>query len=83
MRDITLIGDDGVDGVAVELGAAVEEAELDEETDLDNLRADFADELGGGGGGSAGGEEIIEQQHSRAGLEGVLVDGHGVFAIFE
>ena len=52
MRDITLIGDDGVDGVAVELFAAVEEAELDKETNLDNLRADFADELGSSSGGA-------------------------------
>ena len=40
--------------MAVKFFAAVEEAELDEETDLDNFRADFLDELGCGGGGSAG-----------------------------
>ena len=56
-----LIGDDGVNGMAVEFFAAVEEAQLDEETDLDNLRTDFVDELGGGGGGSAGGEKVIEE----------------------
>ena len=33
--------------MAVEFFSAVEEAQLNEETDLDNFRADFLDELGG------------------------------------
>ena len=49
--------------MAVEFFAAVEEAQLNKETDLDNFGADFTHELGSSSSGAAGGEEVIEQQH--------------------
>src|SRR5215470_15442847 len=67
---------------AVELAAAVEEVELDDEGEADEGRAEAADE-GRRGGRPAGGQDVVDNQHLVVGAEGVVVDLEGIAAVLE
>ena len=73
----------GKDGIALQLVAAVEEGQFDEEFDFDDPTAELFDQAGGGGGGAAGGQQVVHEQHPLARLDGVGVQLERGAAIFQ
>src|SRR5258708_24064839 len=68
---------------STQLLPSFQEVELDEESHRGDERAAVAEELRGGGGGAAGGQDVVDQEHSLARDDGVIVDLQGVGAVFE
>ncbi len=62
---------------------AAERRQIDDEAGSGDIGADLLEELDGGLRGAAGGDQIVDQDHSLAANERILVHFHLVDAVFE
>ena len=74
---------EGLNAVIAEFFTAIEEAELDEEGNGDEVGLESVKELNRGGSGAAGGEEVVDEQDLFPGMDGVFMDFHDIFAVFQ
>src|SRR5580698_1848273 len=80
---MVLKNDQGPHREAFEPFASMEKTQLDQERDLQNLRSQALEQIGGGSGRPASGQEIIHQDYAAAGFDRVGVDGDGVGTVFQ
>src|SRR5579863_5649884 len=74
---------EGLYVVPVELGAAVEEVEFEDEAEAGDAAAEVLDQFGDGGGRASGGEDVVDDQDLLAGNDGVPVNFQRIGAVFE
>src|SRR5262245_2805126 len=72
-----------VDVVAVELVAAVQESELDDEREADHLTAQSFGKTDGRGRRAAGRDDVVDDQHLLTGRDRVAVDLEEIGAVLE
>src|ERR671931_1415409 len=79
----SVIHDQRVQRVVLELLASLEKRELDHERHADHLAPELLDEAQGGRHGTAGREEIVDREHALARSDRILVDGQRVASVLE
>src|SRR5512142_1602549 len=73
----------GEDVLALELVAALEEVEFDDEAEAADLGVELLGEVDGGVGGTAGGQQVVHDDDALPALDGVLMHLEGVGAVLQ
>src|SRR5437773_12327824 len=79
----SVVDDEGMEREALELVAAVEEGELDQERHADDVAPELLDQPERRGHRAARGEQVVDGEHALARPDRVLVDGERVASVLE
>src|SRR5262249_46675067 len=79
----SLVDDQGRDRVILQLRPAFEEGQLDEEGQPHHAPTTLFDKPEGRHHRSTGGQQVVDDQHTLAGVDRILVHGQGVTPVLE
>src|SRR5206468_242276 len=83
IRRPSFVDDEGLERVSLQPIPPLEKRQLDQKRRAQDLAAQPLDEPERRRHGSTGGEKVVHDQHALARLDGVLMDGQDVAAVFE